>query len=148
MIGIVVLAGTTAVVGWAMLLAPGAKPGVRLTGFVVGAFMSAVVWRAPRVGVLIADDGVVVRRWHASQSYGWVDIDAFEVGPGNNAVQPTYTLHLHLKDGRDLAFQALSASALLKRRTHVHDAVELLNEELARHRPSCPQDESGVGSST
>ena len=132
MIALGALAGSTAVVGWGMLFAPGAKPGVRLAGLGLGALMSWLTWRATRVGVAIDEDGVVIRRWFGSQRIRWREITCFAVGSGTNVLQPTYTAHVKLASGDDLSVQALSASALVKRETRVHRAVERLNAELVQ----------------
>jgi hypothetical protein len=134
MMAVVALAGMSSLVGWGMLVAPGAAVGVRLVGLGLGAVMSAIAWRATRLGVGIIPGGILIQTWSRSRRYAWDEIDTFEVGDGNNAVQPTYTLHVLLRDNQRLRVQALSASALVKQETHVHRAARELNAELARSR--------------
>lgn len=96
--------------------------------------MGLLAWRTAGSGLTIEDEGVVLHRLLTSSRYEWDIITAFEVGGGVNAVQPTFTLHIRLIDGSDVRVQEVSASALLKRRTHVHRSVERLNEALLSHR--------------
>jgi len=134
MVAVVVLAGSTAIVGWGMVLAPGAKFGVRCAGLLLGGLMSALAWRATRVGVAVVPGGIVVRNWWSSRVCSWGEVAAFTVGDGANAVQPTYTLRVELRDGRSLKVRGLSASAIVKRDTHVHEVARKLNAELSRDR--------------
>ena len=126
------MAGTVILVGSGMLVAPGATIGVRLAGALLAGFASYAAWRATRVGVAMLEGGVVLHGWFSTRRYRWNEIAEFEVGPGINAVQSTYTLHVHLTDGKDLGVQALSTSRVFRGESVVHRAVQELNAELAR----------------
>ena len=55
------------------------------------------------------------------------EIDRAYVGAGSNAVQPTRTLHLVMRDGTDVALQEISTSGLFGSRANVEEFVDALN---------------------
>lgn len=130
-IALTILFGIGVVVGTGMAVAPGAKVGVRMTGVTLALCAAAIVNRVRRSGVAILSDGVLVRQFLRTTRLLWDDILGFRVGAGKNAAQSTHTLFIDLADGRSLRVQEVSTSAsLYPDRSHVHDAVDILNEEL------------------
>lgn len=137
--------GGTAAVGVCMTVAPGAKPGVRITGVLIAAVFSSLAVRARRAGIWADDNGIAIHHWVRTVRIPWGQVGGFRVGPGSNLVQPTQTLYVDLADGRSIRVQEVSASGIVHRgRSFVHDGAEALERELNRRRDFPP----GPGSST
>lgn len=132
-----ILFGITAFIGVMMLVAPDAKPGVRVTGAVVAAIFGFMTVRSRLVGVLVQDSDLVIRHWFRSRWIPWQQITKFRTAPGLSA-SPTHTLYVDLQDGTNIRVQELSANALIHRgRSPVHEAVDLLEKERSRRMGGC-----------
>lgn len=134
-VALTILSVPVLVAGVGMVIAPGAKVGVRVIGAAVAVIAVTAIHRIRTSGVWAGDDGVLVRRFVGSQRFPWGHVKGFRVGSGSNIAQPTHTLYIELTDGRSVRVQEVSASAVINRgRSHVHDSAALLEGEVQRRR--------------
>ena len=127
--------GVVATVGLGMAIAPPAKFGVRLTG--VGIF-PAFTWlavRASRAGALVLNGEITVRGWVKTRTFHLKDVERAYLGSGRTLAQQTPTMHLILKNGEDVALQAISTNPLWPGPSKVQGFVDQLNHVLSLDPP-------------
>jgi hypothetical protein len=124
-------------VGVAMLLSSG-PDGVDASGRVLGLVLSvlfgSLAWRAFRAGIAVNDDGVIVHSMFRTRSLPWDSISAFRVG-GSWSLVPWQTLTIERTDGTTVTAAEFSTLPV-RHPTIVERAVEALNQQLQRRRPS------------
>lgn len=122
--------GPCIAIGCGMIVAPGAKVGVRIAGCALGVGLGIVLSRALRLSVTVDDEGVVLRDWWRDRRFAWRTVRDVQVRRGAN-VLPTATIHLVLDDGRVARLQPASASTLFRRTTFVHEAAAAMRDRVA-----------------
>lgn len=108
--------------------------GGRLFGALLIIVSGALILRSLRAGIVTEDDGVLVRSLVRTHRLPWSHIAEFAVG-GSWSFVPWQTVTIARTDGTTIS-AAEVCSLPLRHPTLVENAVESLNSELARHRPS------------